>query len=84
MRIQMNKWGIFGAAFFVVSFLVQPLCAHLSNDKTNACLVPYILFQAAALSCAVLAAMRGAKAWLLISACSAVLLAQALLALFVE
>jgi hypothetical protein len=70
-----NKWGLSSVALFGTAFLVPwryPLCFF------------YVALNLLALTCGVVAAKRGSKYWVLVSAVSLFFCAQGVLALFVE
>jgi hypothetical protein len=72
---KINKWGASGIVLCAVAFAVpfhHPLCL----------LMPFA--QLSALTCSIIAAVRGSKYWLILSVMSALLTAQTVLAVFVE
>jgi hypothetical protein len=79
-----SKWGFSSIAVAAVAFVAGPICARLVHDQTNVCFIPYILLHLAAVVCGIVAAVRGSRWWLLISLCSALLTAQAILGVLVE
>jgi hypothetical protein len=72
---KINKYGVSGIVFSVVAFAIPlryPFCV----------LMP--IGHLCALTCSIVAATRGSKLWLLLSAISALLVIQAVLAVLVE
>jgi hypothetical protein len=80
---KLSPWGLSSIVLLLASFGVGPTCQRIFHDL-HPCLIPYILFQLFALSCGIVAGVRGNKWWLLTSALSAVLAAQGILGLLAE
>ncbi len=79
-----NSWGVSSIAFLAVAFVVVPTCTRFVHDEKHLCLIPYVLFQVTALSCSIVAAVRGNKLWALISLLCGLLIFQTAFGLLVE
>ncbi|PYU37405.1 MAG: hypothetical protein DMG54_33730 [Acidobacteria bacterium] len=81
---KINKWGVSGLAAWLLSYLAAGICMKVFKEDRSACLVPYIVLHLSAVTCSIVAAVRGSKWWLLMSLITAGLAIQAFLALLVE
>ena len=82
--MKINGWGVASFALCGIAFTVQPIGARLLHDGANLWLALYTLLQISALTCSIVAAVRGSKGWFLMSLVTALLIVQAILALLVE
>jgi len=82
-KLKLSQYGLSSIVLLLASLGVGPVCQRVFHDL-HLCLIPYILLQLFALTCSIVAAVRGSKWWLLTSVLSAVLAAQGILGLLVE
>jgi hypothetical protein len=81
--LRLNRWGIFSIALFAGAFGALAVCNRLFHNREIACMVLYVFLHLSTIGLGIVAATRGSKWWLLISLLSALLAAQAILALLV-
>ena len=81
--MRVNRWGIFSIALFAGAFGASAVCNRFLHDKEIACTVLYVFLHLSTFGLGIVAAARGSRWWLLISLLSALLAAQAILALLV-
>jgi hypothetical protein len=75
VRTDIGRWGVASIVFCTAGFAVPPqypLCIFMP------------LLQISALTCSVVAAIRGNKRWLILSAITAILTAQSVLFILVD
>ena len=81
--IRINKWGIWSIVLCAAAFLVSVAAEAIGHGGLSYLLV-YILLQLSALTCAIIAAVRGSKWWLLVGLLLAFFLIPAVVGLLVE